>query len=254
LEVCGCDINNSIYAFIPTINDIKLYTNNLHTLPQVLDSSISLFTGKKPYTKKSIYFIHLKKNEDKIMNLFSNLCEHISYKGQKKIGQNEIEAALSCISCIYLNTYVTPIQFFLPHSSACSGKWEFWESIDFFGFSEKLQNKEFIFDFRDKIMKNKVWNIKFDLKYFPPIVQRRLLKERLLDKKLNPEAMIKALIIKLGEMGRPFINYEAIDFSIREFFTYLGTKKYLRVDREMEFLNRLDKDIVRSLKESLGGQ
>lgn len=251
LEVCGCDMNNSIYAFIPNIGDIKLYTNNLHTLPQILDLSINLFAGKKPSIRKSAYFAHLKKNEENLINLFNSLCGYMDYKGQKKIGQNKTEAALSHISGIYFNAYAMPIQFFLPHSSACSGKWEFWDTINFFDFSEKLQNKEFIFDFRNKIMKSKVWNAKFDLHDFPLIVQRRLLKEKLLDKKLNPEAMIKALIIKLGEMGRPFVNYEVIDFSIREFFTSLGTKKYLRVDREMEFLNRLDKEIIKILKENL---
>ena len=252
LAVCDCDINNSVYAFIPNISDIEIYTNNLHTLPQILDSSINLFTRKKlSIPRKSVYFPHLRRNENKIMNLFNSLCTYLDYKGEKRIGQDRIEGALSYISCIYFNTYSIPIQFFLPHSSVCSGKWEFWDSIDFFEFKEKSQNNEFIFGFRDKIMKSKVWSTKFGLQDFPPLIQRRLLKEKLLDKKFSPEAMIKALIIKLGEMGRPFINYEAIDFSIREFFTYLGEKKYLRVDREMEFLKRLDIEIIKNLKEGL---
>lgn len=251
LEACDCEINNSIYAFIPSIADIKIYTNSLHVAPQILESSINLLAGKKPnIPRKSVYFTNLKRNEEKIISLFENLCGYMDYRGQKKIGQNKIEAALSYIGGVYFNAYAAPIQFFLPHSSACSGKWEFWDSIDYFDFSRKLQNKEFIFGFRDKIMKSKAWSIKFGLQDFPLIVQRRLLKEKMIDKKLNPEAMIKALIIKLGEMGRPFINYEIIDFSIREFLTYLGTTKYLRVDREMEFLNRLDNDVIKILKES----
>lgn len=252
LEACDCDINNSIYSFIPDISDIKIYTNNLHTMPQILDVSINLFTGKKPYIpKKSIYFIHLKRNEEKILNFFSNLCTYLDYKGQKKIGQERMQAALSYISSIYFSTYSMPVQFFLPHSSVCSGKWEFWDSIDFFGFREKLEDNGFTFNFRDKMAKSKIWSIKFDLQDFPSIVQRRLEKEKLLDKRLDPEAMIKALIIKLGEMGRPFVNYEVIDFSIREFFTYLGEKRYLRVDREMEFLKRLDIEMIKVLKERL---
>jgi hypothetical protein len=63
--------------------------------------------------------------------------------------------------------------------------------------------------------------------------------------------MIKAMIIKMGEGGRPFINYEIVDFSIREFFTYLKEKKYVRVDKEMKFLERLDKEIVAILRNDL---
>lgn len=255
LEACGCDISNSIYAFLPNINeDTRLYTNSLHNLPQVLDSSISLFTDKKPHAhKKSIYFINIKRNEEKILKLFNGVCDYIGHEGQRKIGCDRLQAALSYIISVYLSTYMSPIQFFLPYSSTCSGKWQFWDSINFFAFKEKLKNKEFNFDFREKMAKNKIWKIKFDLNTFPVIVQRRLLKEKLLDKKLNPASMIKAIIIRMGETGRPFINYEIVDFSIRELFIYLGEKKYLRVDREMEFLKRLDGEIIATLKESLEG-
>lgn len=253
LEVCDCDIDSAIYTFTPTIGkDIKLHTHNLHNLPQILDSAIEIFAGKKTkIAKNSIYYINLKKDQEKFIKLFSSVCELTGYKGEIKISQNKTYASLSALSCLYFNSFTTPIQFFLPHSSVCSGRWDFWDSIDFFSFKEKLQNKEFNFDFREKILNSKVWDKKFSLEEFPIIVQRRLLKEKLLNKKLDPEAMIKAMIIRLGEMGRPLINYEIIDFSIREFFTYLCTKKYQRVDREMLFLRRLDDEIMSLLKESL---
>lgn len=253
LEICGCDIDSAIYTFIPTIGkDTKLYAHNLHMIPKILDSAIEIFAGKKTnISKNSVYYANIKKDSEKFIKLFNDVCECVGYKGQKKIGQNKIQAALSYISHIYFDTFTRPVQFFLPHSSACSGKWDFWDSVDFFAFKDKLKNKEFNFGFREGIIKSKVWNTKFDLNTFPMIVQRRLVKERLLDKKLDPASMIKAMIIKMGEMGRPFINYEAIDFPIREFFTYLGEKKYTRVDREMEFLKRLDIEIITLLKEGL---
>ena len=253
LEACGCDINSAIYSFIPIENeDIGLYTNNLHNLPQILESAIEIFTGEKTKAaKNSIYYANIKKEHEKLIKLFNDVCEFIDYKGQKKIGKNKVYAALSCISPIYFDTFTKPVQFFLPHSSSCSGKWNFWDSVDFFAFKEKLQNKEFNFNFREKLIESKVWDAKFNLNEFPVIVQRRLIKEKLLNKRLNPEAMIKAMIMRMGEMGRPFINYEVIDFSIRSFFTYLGVKKYLRVDREIEFLRRLDKEIITLLKEGL---
>jgi len=253
LEVCGCNINSAIYTFTPIENEeLRLYTHSLHNLPQVLDSAIEIFTREKTkIAKNPIYYMNLKKDHERLISLFSSLCGLLDYKGQKKIEQNKMHAALSCMNHIYFDTFTKPIQFFLPHSSICSGNWEFWDSINFFTFKEKLQNKEFNFNFKEKIIRSEVWNTKFDLKIFPMIVQRRLIKEKLLDKKLNPASMVKAMIIKIGEMGRPFINYEAIDFSIRELFVYLNEKKYTRVDREIEFLRRLDKEIIRILKEGL---
>jgi len=135
----------------------------------------------------------------------------------------------------------------LPHSSVCSGQWEFWDSIDFFDFREKLKNKEFVFDFREKIAESKAWKIKFEPDMFPLIVKRRLVKEKAFNKKLSPEAMIKAIIIRMGELAKPSINYEIIDFSIRSFFTYLGVKQYMRVDREILFLRTLEEEIKKIL-------
>ena len=253
LEACGGDINSAIYTFIPMEDEgIRLYTHSLHNLPQILDSAVEVFTGNKTeVAKNSIYYKYLKKEQENILKIFSDVCYLINYKGQIKISQNRTYASLSAISHLYFDSFIMPIQFFLPHSSVCSGKWNFWDSIDFFTFKEKLQNKKFNFNFREKIIKNKIWDIKFDLNEFPFIVQRRLIKEKVLDKKLNPEAMIKAMIVKIGEMGRPFINYEILDFSIREFFTYLGVKKYQRIDREIEFLRRLDKEIIKIIKSCL---
>lgn len=256
LEVCGGNVDSAVYAFTSNIGeDISLSACSLHNLPQILDSAIEIFTGNKTKAAKgSTYYIRLKKEHENFLKLFGDIRKLTNHKGQIKIGQNKTYSALSTLSYLYFDTFIKPMQLFLPHSSACSGRWEFWDSVDFFAFKEKLPNKEFNFDLRDKIMKSKIWNINFDLSIFPVIVQRRLMKEKLLNKKLNPASMIKAMIIKMGEMGRPFINYEAVDFSIREFFTYLGEKKYTRVDREIEFLRRLDNEIITILKEILREQ
>ncbi len=253
LEICDCDINSAIYSFIPLENEnAKLYTHSLHNLPQNLDSAIEIFTGEKTQAaRNSISYSTIKEGQEKSLKLLNETLEFVGYKGQKKIGKQKIHAALGCISHIYLDTFAAPVQFFLPHSPACSGKWDFWDNIDFFSFQESLQDRQFNFSVREKLAESRVWDIKLNLSEFPFIVQRRLIREKSLNKKFAPEAMIKAMIIRLGEMGRPFINYEVIDFSIREFFTYLGAKKYLRVDREMEFLKKLDNEIMRILKESL---
>jgi len=254
LEACGCDIDSAVYTFVPIADrGVELYTHSLPNLPQILDSAMEIFTGKKTkVAKNSAYYANLKKEQERFIKLFSEICELTGYGGQKKISEDKVSAGLCAVSHLYFDTFTRPIQFFLPHSSVCSGRWDFWDSIDFFAFKEKLQDKKFNFDVKEKLMKSEVWDVKFNLSEFPVIVQRRLVKEKMLGKKLNPEAMIKAMIIKMGEMGRPFINYEVIDFSIREFFTYLGAKKYQRVDREIKFLERLDDEIVNIIKGYLG--
>ena len=253
LEACDCDMDPAVYSFIPIADeDLRLYTHSLHNIPLLVDSSIEIFTGKKTDVAKSaVYYKHLKKEQENILKKFNDVCDTVNTKDKIKISENKTYVSLAAISHLYFDSFIRPIQFFLPHSSGCSGKWDFWDNIDFFTFKEKLLEKKFNFEVREKILKSKVWNFKFDLKEFPVIVQRRLMKEKLIGKKLNPEAMIKAMIVRLGEMGRPFINYEIIDFSIREFFLYLGAKKYLRVDREMLFLKRLDEEIMEIIKTCL---
>jgi hypothetical protein len=253
LEACGGDANSAVYSQITDIGeDIKLHTHTLYNLPQVIDSAIEIFTGNKSSVAKgSVYYTNLKREKENILKSFGDVLEIAGHKKQVKISQDKYGAALSAVSCLYIESFISPIQFFVPYSSVCSGRWDFWSSIDLFAYKERLQDKEFNFKFREKIMKSKIWEIKFDLKDFPLLVQRRLIKDKILNKKLSTEAMIKAMIIRLGETGRPFINYEVIDFSIREFFTYLGAKKYLRIDREMEFLRRLDKEIISILRENL---
>ena len=253
LEVCGCDIDYTPYSFISIADEnLKLYTHSLHNIPYLIDSSIEILTGKKTEAaKNSIYYKHLKKEQENILKKFNDVCSLINTKGKIKIGENKTYAGLSAISNLYFDSFTRPIQFFLPHSSVCSGRWDFWDNIDFFSFKEKLQDKKFNFEVREKIIQSKVWNTKFDSKEFPFIVQRRLIKEKLLNKKLNPEGMVKAMIIRLGELGRPLINYEILDFSIREFFTYLGVNKYQRIDREINFLQKLDNEVIKILKEGL---
>ncbi|MFW9875366.1 MAG: hypothetical protein ACFFG0_19850 [Candidatus Thorarchaeota archaeon] len=253
LEICGCDIGYGIYTFVSMADEnLRLYTHSLCKLPLLIDSSIEILAGKKTeVAKNSIYYEHLKKEQENFLKKFNDVCSLINAKDKIKIGDNKTYASLSAISHLYFDSFTRPIQFFLPHSSVCSGRWDFWDNIDFFTFKENLKEKEFNFDFREKIIQSKVWNSKFNIKEFPIIVQRRLLKEKLFNKKLNPESMIKAMIIRLGEMGKPSIDYEILDFSIREFFTYLEAKKYLRVDREMLFLRRLDEEIIRIIKTGL---
>lgn len=254
LEICGQNKDTIIYSVLPNLDKEPIYfkgiyAHNLKNLPIILDSALEIFTGKKTQVARNSYiFTKIKKNKDEFLNSLSLVKDLIKYK-EARIGDNKMNAALCLTSHLYFDTFTQPLQAFIPHASPSSGQWLFWDNIDYLTFKESFNKKNFVFNLRKKILDSNVWNFKSKPKDFPLIVQRRLLKEKLFDKPLNPESMIKAMIIRLGEIAKPDINYEIIDYSIRSFFTYLGVKKYLRVDREIEFLRRLEKEIIKILKE-----
>lgn len=252
LEKCGCDKSAVIYSLLPLIDEKPeymkgTYSHCLENQPKLIDSALEIFTGKKLGAAKNSYeYTRIKEEKESFFNLFSRFKNITNLPS--KISTDKIEAALASLSHIYLDTIFNPVQFFIPHSSSCSGQWQFWNDINYFELKEKLNQKEFIFSLREKLDKSKIWDIKFEPEEFPLIIKKRLLKEKAFGKKFDPESMIKALIIRIGEIAKPDVNYEIIDFSIRSFFTYLAIKKYSRVDREIEFLRRFEKEIINILK------
>lgn len=247
LEICGCERAAAIYSVLPTIDKTPKYYEGFygHVLekqPILLDSALEIFTGKRMDVAKGSYaYVGIKKEKESFLSLLGQTKHWI--KIPASISNDRLAAALSLLTHTYIDSFYHPIQFFIPHSSSCSGQWGLWDKIDYLSFREKINDKQKIFDIRSKLLDLKAWKTKFRPDDFPLIVKRRLLKEKAFDKKLYPEAMIKAIIIRMGEIARPFINYEIIDYSIRNFFTYLGEKKYLRVDREIMFLRALEKEI-----------
>lgn len=251
-EVCGLEDDNLVYALLPSIDNKPGYMNGIYShtldkLPLVIDSSLEIFGTKKTGVAKSSYpYQRLIEEKNDLFNALSNLKEILKLK-EIKINEDKKAAAFAALSSIYLESFIRPVQFFLPHSSIPAGHWEFWDKTNYLEFIKKIHQKETINILTKKLTKSSVWETKFRPDDFPEIVKRRLLKEKLLGKKLDPSAMIKAMIIRMGELAKPSINYEIIDFSIRSFFTYLGVKKYLRVDREIFFLRALEEEIQKIL-------
>ncbi|GEM_PF-1613308 len=254
LEACGCDIEASIYSVLPVIDEKPSYFKGVycHILgnhPKVLDNALQIFTSDKINSKKKSYeYNRLVGQRESIFSVLDKSKEASSNEGSVKISDNKIDAALALISHSYFDCFMRPVQFFVPLSSSCSGQWSFWDKIDYLGFIEKCNEKENVFSFRERMVESSVWKLKMGLDDFPLIVKKRLLKEKAFGKKLNPENMIKAMIIRMGELASPSINYEIIDYSIRSFFTYLKVKKYLRIDREIFFLRELEKEIKEVLR------
>jgi len=243
LEKCNCDRNTNIYSLIPFVDKYSLILNNHDKI--LVNAIDTLAFNKNNYEP-------LIKEKERIFQIMNQSNAYFSNE-VNRIGDDKIEAELSLISGIFFKSFFEPIQFFIPHSSLCSGQWDFWDNIDYLKFKDCLDDNEFKRKFIERIIKNDVWKLNSKLEEFPLIIQKRLIKEKLIGKKLDKNAMIKALIIKMGENAKPAINYEIIDYAIRNIFTNLRVDKYIRIDREIEFLRRLEsevfKEIVKILKE-----
>ena len=68
---------------------------------------------------------------------------------------------------------------------------------------------------------------------------------------MDPFRVIKAMIIRLGDLCQPMPGYEVIDSKIREYLGFLGCTKYERVDKELQFCKDLEKEIEALIRESV---
>ncbi len=248
LEICGCNAGAAIYSLLPTVDKKPeyykgLYGHILENQPALLDSALEIFTGRHTDVAKGSYtYTRIKEEKESFLNLVGHAKQFT--KIPSIISDDKVSSALSLISHSYIDSFFWPIQFFVPHSSTCCGQWGLWDKIDYIKLKELFNKKETVFSLMKIITGSNIWDTKMKLDNFQLIVRRRLVKEKLLNKKLDPAAMIKAMIIRLGELARPNINYEIVDYSIRSFFTYLGVKKYLRVDREILFLRKFEEEFM----------
>ena len=96
----------------------------------------------------------------------------------------------------------------------------FLVKIDYMKFRGDFYKPENIVPFRKEVAKSKVWNVT-----------------------LKPEALMKAMIIRLGEMGQPAIPYEVVDMGLRDFLRYMNVNEYQRADAELKFLHDLEDEI-----------
>lgn len=247
LKRCDCNQGSGIYSLLPaTDHDPQyfsgLYAHNIGNLPKMIESGIKIICQNKP---KAVSFEDnlVKTDKEYIHKTFSDF---ISLEKMKNINitTNKTQVSLAALSHIYFLTFFRPVQFFIPYSSSCSGQWQLWDTIDFLNIKQHIENISSL----NMLLPEKTWDINITLENFNPIIVRRLKKEGNLNRSLDPESMIKALIIRLGELASPNINYENIDLTIRKFFTFLAVKKYLRIDREMRYLQLLEENIKRNIQ------
>ncbi|MGR3296137.1 MAG: hypothetical protein ACUZ8A_07925 [Candidatus Bathyanammoxibius sp.] len=264
LESCGLNKGSAIYSVIPVIDKEpphfhRVYAHILANQPEFLDVAIEVFDCQE--VRDRDFEALNKRIEAKVQDLKRELesvksdghearhqLEHRIYaytriaeetpgfvrhaeaavdivgdKSVENISKDKMSAAVSLISHIYFDLWNNPVQVFLPESSYCSAQWEFWTDIDYMRFRLDFYKPESIIAFRKEIAASPVWN-----------------------KKLSPESMIKAMIIRVGEGGQPSIPYEVVDQGIRDFMRYLEIDTYQRADEELAFCHELE-DTIREI-------
>ena len=247
LKVCDSNKGASIYSLIPELDhDFSHVIDNHSEINQISSKIFGEGIGVK---SNSQAMSKLLANKEEIFKEFSN---YYSFKklDVPKISIHPNDVALALLSNVYLNSFIKPIQAFIPHSTSCSGQWNFWEIMDYSEVKNKLKDKNIMLKLVEKIDKSNVWDVStIPLDKFTPINRRRIEKEKALEKPLDREGLIKAMIIRLGEIAAPSMRYETLDVAIRKYLRELDINKYLRVDVEMAFLLRLEDELKKTIIE-----
>jgi len=256
LETCNSNNQAAIYSTIPLFDKKAPYFRGLFAysfknIPNILNSSIGILTNNKIEARKTSYeYKSILESKETILETL-NIYNQTSKNKITKISSDKILALLSYLSHIYLDAFTKPVQCFIPDSSSTIGQFDFWDSINFLRLRKRIYDKDFQFEFRKELAKSNIWNIKLKLDMFNYSIKERVIKDKSINKKLEPEAMVKALIIRIGELSLKHINYEVLDLAVRDLIDYIGIRKYIRADREIMFLRFLEKEIMKIMKELL---
>ncbi len=265
LKCCGLDLGAALYANLPVIDAQpshyhRVYAHILCNQPSILEAAMDLlgspamqqgdFGALRAYAARVIAELRAKlaaakawaeRNElEKSIYAYARVAEEaatfreLADKAAEIVGDaavsrftgDRMSAAVSLASHLFFDVYNNPVQAFLPDSPYCSAQWEFWGQVDYLRFRGEFYSEPHISDFRR-------WAIAL------PLWQTRL----------GPAKLIKAIIIRLGELGQPAIHYEVIDWAIRTFLRYLDVNDYQKVDVEIAFCRELERLITRWIAE-----
>lgn len=268
LGSCNMNRGAAIYSNLPAI-DLKpahyhrVYAHILENQPDILDVAMEVFGSEEIASRdfaaltermavkinslkerlkrtsgyeernvleKKIYaYTRITEEAETFVGLADKAKELLSDDSVSKISSDKMSAGVSLVSHIYFDTFNNPVQAFLPYSSLPSGQWDFWDQIDYMRFRSEFYNDDNIATFRREIARSETWKVK-----------------------LTPAALIKAMIIRVGELSQPAIKYEAIDWSIRKFLRYMDINEYYRADVELKFCRNIEADIIRIIMAKFG--
>ena len=261
LKTCDCDEAASIYSLVPVIDREpahfhRLYGHVLANVPKIADAAIMVLSNPEMSSKRDeeappYEFRRCREEKEYFKKLLNDVSCTIDDEKIRTPSFDKTSVFIAILSHIYFDTFNNPVQAFLPESSYCSGQWDFWTEVDYFKFRGDFYSEKIIIPFRERILSDPVWDMKLDSSLFNEEVRERLLQTGELEKKLNPFALIKAMIIRLGELAKPDIEYSVIDQQVRDLLDCAGCVEYCRADREIVFLRELEKKIASLIFESI---
>lgn len=237
LDACECDKAASMYSLLPAIDREpahfhRVYAHIISNFPKILSSSIYILAGTKvkasKINEKSYEYQRIKEDKEYFEGLMKKAVPFVGDSTILQPSSDLVSAAVALLSHIYFDTFNNPVQAFLPESPYASGKWDFWANIGYLAFRERFYTKSVIENFRERLFNDKIWNVKLD-----------------------PFTLIKCVIIRLGDLSRPGIEYEIVDNRIRNFLRFLDCNIYLRPGKELEFCKKLEQKIEQLVTECL---
>jgi hypothetical protein len=234
LQSCGCDKRAAIYSLLPALDREpahfhRVYGHIISNFPKILTTAIHVFADDSVSVDKGSYeYKRISKDREYFLSLAKEASAIINDDSILNPSSEKLDGGLSLLSHIYFDTYNNPVQAFLPDSVYSSGQWDFWRNIGYLTFRTNFYRDNVISAFRKGLFTDKLWNVKVD-----------------------PYTLVKAMIIRLGDLSLPGVEYEVVDWKIREYLRFLGLDEYRRPDQELRFCKNLEKRITALIYECL---
>jgi hypothetical protein len=207
----------------------RVYAHVISNFPKILTTAIHVFSDKSvPVDKNSYEYKRINDDKEYYLKLTKNAISIINDDSILNPNSDKVSGGIALLSHIYFDTFNNPVQAFLPNSVYSSGQWEFWKNIGYLTFRSKFYREDIIQTFRERLLTDKIW-----------------------DTKVDPYTLVKAMIIRLGDLSQPGIEYEIVDWKIREYLRFLGCDEYKRPDKELQFCKNLEKKIESLIYECL---
>jgi hypothetical protein len=234
LESCGCDKRAALYSLLPAIDREpahfhRVYAHIISNFPKIITTAIHVFSDNSiPVDKDSYEYRRISDDKKYFLKLTEAASPIINDNSISDPSSDKVSGGAALLSHIYFDTFNNPVQAFLPESVYSSGQWQFWKNVGYLTFRSKFYRKDIIQTFRERLLNDDIWNTKVD-----------------------PYTLIKAMIVRMGDLSQPGIGYEIIDWKIREYLRFLGCDEYKRPDRELQFCKNLEKKIESLIYECL---